>query len=431
MPSTLKTLILPCNTITDDNISSLPSSLTCVDSSDRKSRCFTLEALKLKFQDENGSILPNLLELGVSLYPSHFSELYSAIGEKWSLPIKEIQVLTPPHDYRTPTARAFFEFPVCSRMFPPTLTRLKTGRIDWHNIPDSSIWSPSLTHIELDTYEYLRNVHFPKLPRGLVTLRWYGPVDLGTFGYPYSDTDAMDSGRICLEGIDAEKWSQVRVKLNAYGDTLLDKDRREELEDYISEVERGALFGLPVTLEELSFRFIGCQNLTMGLLPPLVTHAEILQKHSTAISPVSLVPPFLTSLKLNMHCTLAQGRYDAQRTKGLHYSNVRELELVGSGFLPAMHCFPHRLHKLTLNQIVELSPQVLANMPSTLRHLAATNDRTYFFYGWRDAIPAQLETFTLSRSLFDLLLRVHTNYVLHDQMKEQLARQGTKLILHG
>ena len=422
MPSTLRTLILPHNAVTEDNITSMPTSLKHIDSADRKSRCYTHEALKLKFNDETGSILPNLLELGVSLFPSHFSELYTDIGETWSLPIKELQVLIPPQDFRTPTSRAFFEFPVHSRMFPATLTRLKTCRLDWDAIPDSSIWSPSLTHLELETLDCIHNGNFPKLPRGLVTLRWYGPGQL-RIRRPYGgDPDTLDSGRLCLEDIDAARWTRVRAKLNAYGDTLLDKDRREELEDYISEVERGALFGLPVTLEELSFRFVYCYELTMGLLPPLATHAEIMQRHTNHISPVSLVPPFLTSLRLNMYCTQFVGHYEPKRIKGLLFSNVRELDLVYNGFPRDARFLPNRLHRLTLNLPIELSPHMFSLLPTSLRHLAAIG-HSISKEGWRDAIPAQLETFSLSSyPQYRLLSEEDIN-----DLREQLAIQGTQL----
>lgn len=396
LPPQLETLILPGEfgtpPINELNIRCLPSSLTHINSKDRKHMCFTIQALIVLAKEEN-TILPNLVTFPLPrAHPNTLLEIYEAKGGAWSNKPVEVHIDLSENDKSLISrqtewvrVRHFSSVEWMEMHLPRTITSLTTPKIDWDAIQDSSIWPASLTSLMLEVVNTLKCSHFKKLPRMLRTLM----VNGGSQGFENS-TPVLE-GRQVLDTIDKDRWQVIKEKL------LRTEANYPNLTLYIACVEGGHLCGLPLHLEDLS---IGALVYTcpLMLLPPLLTRFAGRNSQSTVFSLMRALPPFLTDLTLNLACLRTQPHrpLSESSTAGLLSSRVSRLKLNSSEELSeVVHLFPKDLRNLTLD--MKIRPDTLQKLPQGLVSLKfksvswAVSD----WKGWGGSLPRSLQKLSL------------------------------------
>lgn len=246
LPPNLTKLLLPPHSINVAGLRSLPSSITDI------GRSLTLSSNVLLMTEPN--LLPNLLCLPTDLYTEDFPfNLNTVQPHQWASNILTLKL----HNV----------FPTS---FPPRLTLLSldsthtgcTVTSEWienlprtiHTLelyvndfeePDSKrlSWPPSLTDLTLVTEHPSDLALLYLLPRNLKIMR----LVVGTIAN-LDFSNLMDLGQHVLENFEKEAWTKIREELMEQSN--LERYGDWKVNEYISAVENGSLFGLPLSLTE-------------------------------------------------------------------------------------------------------------------------------------------------------------------------------------
>lgn len=161
---------------------------------------------------------------------------------------------------------------ICTVM-PRTVTRFIVSAIDWKEIT-ADIWPPQLRTFKHHYADFVDSRLFHRLPRTLTHLTlWHGVIDgevtsITNVPMTSSEIDQVwQSGRDALS-MEIETWTQTKA-------WLLRRCKSEpecNWSEYVAQIEKGALFGLPTSLTEMDLITACSHNLMGFLLPPnLVT----------------------------------------------------------------------------------------------------------------------------------------------------------------
>lgn len=149
------------------------------------------------------------------------------------------------------------------KVLPSTLTSLDVSTIDW-SVLDPILWPSLLTSLSCARSNHFGPHSFSNLPRTLLSL------NTGADGRTSRALDTeypLKAGLSLIAGADRHLWSTLKMKL--IEDGKRDGGRLEsKITAYIAAVERGELFGLPLTLTNLRSSDL---NIDVGvnlLLPP-------------------------------------------------------------------------------------------------------------------------------------------------------------------
>ena len=306
------------------------------------------------------------------------------------------------------------------KALPSSLTRLELHDIDFTDLKHSD-WPSSLTTLVVNGEISISN--FSNFPRHLTTLELtYGeyeaPDDEGDDERydEEEDDDEEDEdgpailGRKTLKKVDGEMWSNIKSKL--LKDSAGDDDRKETTERYISKVESGKLFGLPLTLRRFrNAGAIGGESI-QWILPPLVESVDL--ELTRSICDVStfweLLPPSVHHLTIrswlgcDSECGAQWKVFEDPSTSAL----FRNTHLT-SMYLPVrgLHidqnfskCIPRTLRELTLQlRDVSLDATTLQHLPPTLERLRLELHSIYPDpeENWVSSLPRGLQYLTVLR----------------------------------
>lgn len=281
---------------------------------------------------------------------------------------------------------------------PRFLRSLKAQALDWSAI-NADLWPSSLTRLSLMHDDSFNPMHFHRIGRSVLSLsvavrkREWKRERL-------SDESGMKSalmalGRDALQDSEKTTWTHIKAQLLKRTERLIqlqgDSTRR-----YISEVEKGALFGLPLSLTHLSCR----EHRGLALLcPPRLTKLELTCKGgaSTQADFFELMPPSLTDIALDC---LANGDLLGlmwAQPSSLPVFHFLSLKLVNSttahsiaSILPSSLVWLH----LEADDCV-LKAEDLRALPSRLESLSLACAPTSLADNWLDALPRTLRTLSL------------------------------------
>lgn len=409
LPTPLRILYLPAYVIKPSHLRQLPKTLTSIGDS------LTPNAL-LELATEpqilpNLEIFPNLGTEGNGeeiidschsqnkMLPQALKALYLAI----ELPALKILPSTLT-SLEVENVRDIAQYlPV----LPRQLERIKLSNANWNKIEASHIWPPNLTHLHLTCDILFGPRQFHLLPRALTTLIANDMAHAGTSTKPASDLNVeaiMALGISLLSESESTKWSSLKEELRKKVETATGRYWKSQLDNYISMVESGALFGLPLHLTNLQLGPLYEIEAFDLVFPPRVSH--LLLEFKTPFDRISfwnLLPPSLTSLvsqstawipsqapKSWSICQLAD-----PSACTFYHSNVSHFEFWDTNKLNSPFCFlkalprnlrsleihfdsiyrqaevltlPPKLERLLYTAIVP-SPEWCATLPPTLRTL--------------------------------------------------------------
>ena len=378
-------------------IDCLPHSITRIDSPTGTGACYTTAAL-LTLATPERTCLPHLYEFPDTGTTQLWEEVHQLNGGKW--PSNLFKMVLKPSLRNDSWSSDIFAF----HHLPTTITSLTTESIKWSDHPqpnpNETIWPPTLTSLTL-TDPYCCN-YFHLLPRNLKRFTLHTRRDSDNSRVRDLSTLAT-SGQTTLNNIDTEKWTNIKRQLISIRDTELNADSRSDLDFYISEVESGALFGLPLTLE-----YVTCMSRNgdcpLSIVPPLVHRADLSSLHEleSSLSPLRAISPYLREFTWSAyHSITLTGR------NGLRNSRISKLTIITgatktvSSFL--MDNLPPNLKHLRIKPKYSNAPiafEQLKNLPQSLITLQLYADLpTNNPVPWTSLLPHGLKELNINQSL--------------------------------
>ena len=243
--------------------------------------------------------------------------IYHVAGDKWRSNIVEMSiyhgilteeatlkngffVLTLPASWDVAWKKgSFFNAPTAlwlSEELPKSLTKLSLESIDWKSDHSHPTWPATLTSFELK-YGAFSSPNFSSLPRNLKELY------VKTIGPSSSAADIPDlllQGQTFLNTIDEQKWRELKLELQSDRDRELDDLQKTQFDEYIAEVEKGRLYGLPLTLERIVVRDGYPHSGDIPLYPPKLRITDSF--FSLCSSALETLPPrSLTQLTIRVY----------------------------------------------------------------------------------------------------------------------------------
>lgn len=261
-------------------------------------------------------------------------------------------------------------------VLPRTLTTLllPTSSVDWWTLTArTKVWPPNLSRLEIGFSTHFGAICFHLLPR---SLQWFSIGAEGVEERPRTvkshnqHMELLAQGKdlpfLTSEGIkclkdEADLWRLEKAKIETGG---------VECEKYISAIEAGGLFGLPLPLADLYLGQLECpieKKLIFPRLHQLNYHRRLRADDSIILSGFS--PKGSLQLRVSIRGpkeTLQNSQYT------LYHSHVTALtihmctaSLEGSSF----QCLPRTLRRLFLSGPSFVYNHEIADLPPKLEHL--------------------------------------------------------------
>lgn len=385
------------------NIRHLPLSLTRIESDSEKESCFTHEALVLLAKKP--SILPNLIS-----FPSYSTLSIPALlaDNDGRLPGSQVSLSVSSKDLNTwynptfvyPTSLTSLKLTSCGftgQFLPRLLQHLEVSELDWTKIESTPdlFWPSLLKSLKLTGDDRFCVTHFPLLPRTLEKLEMLVTLGL-TFDRSTSEAQSLAAGAETLTRLEAQTWSMLKEQLLSTSSMRLmsiDGDGTELMEEYVSAIESGRLYGLPLRLKVLKFGVSPYMPTCSPVMPPQVTELSLFAAGVNQGLPqhhLRLLPPSITTLCtgiriINVHEFAHLGR-----------PSIRTLQLRLSKGFPPKHLLAllnPRLHRLDL-EILGKGPTIaneeLEALPVQLRVLTIKGPRFNQTENWTHTLPRSL-----------------------------------------
>lgn len=309
LPPQLKSLELPLDTIDEDALAYLPSTLTQITSS------LTLAAHLILFGEP--SLFPNLVDFPTRDEERVPQEMIEATLMDSTLPWPtrmrsmtlaniDSSLLTFPPNLTSITFVASFGFDLFGERlrtaFPRTLTSIHGANIDWKDI-ELLDWPPQLTSLMSYGGAHFGPHVFSKLPRSLKIANVTGR-SLGSVSSTLRDSMFLKrQGLELLESLDANRWKLAKEKLI----NEVTPQTVARVNAYIEAVETGGLYGLPLGLIELKISGMASLETIDFLWPPQLGFAN-LSDSSVSLSEnyFELLPPSITFISLLDTASIAE-----------------------------------------------------------------------------------------------------------------------------
>ena len=174
---------------------------------------------------------------------------------------------------------------------PPSLTSLKVASINWKGI-NASIWPPHLTTLSIEDPSF-SPAYFHKLPRSLVTFDMGESVNSSAEPGSFKLSACLHAGLTTLSTLEGDLWNTLKPQLIKQAHLFSNSSATE----YIAAVEKGQLFGLPLTLKKLLFTGYDNHHRFSLLVPPqLIELRTPIPATKASARFLELVPPSLTKL---------------------------------------------------------------------------------------------------------------------------------------
>lgn len=297
-----------------------------------------------------------------------------------------------------------------THFLPSSLTSFQTRDLLITEHSTLPHWPSTLT--ELSIRYNLQPQHFHLLPRTLKTLHTetsrISNRKLTASPSNLTEADCLRNGLALIAGVDARAWQKARSDLIEYGKTRNGVDS-EFASAYIAHVESGGLWGLPVSLTQISFESKIWDFGAKIVLPPYLRSfsagADTLISNQSRY--LELLPPFMSNLNMEGDC--AKWEFVKQWSPSnpcvhfLNMAHLREIIIQKSGsetstlYLNLIPLLPRGLLSLHLRcGLPNFEASVLRDLPPSLTELVL----------WpRGGInPLNAWLHTLPRSLMKLII---------------------------
>lgn len=417
----LATFYLAHWTVTDENLTSLPRHVTSLSGSS-----ITPEAHQM-LADQSSQLFPNLVELDAVILtkvpPPGNSSIIASDGT-WPTYITKLQVYEGDAGFsynRTfPSRLVSLELhnakfsPTIDwiEALPETLESLKLAKIIWNDVtPSSKSWPSSLTSLVLLHSTDLDPFKYHLLPRTLKKL-FVGPlksaIAAADFTSTYDIRPALTAGLQRLQGVDHDLWLRKKQHM---AELYRSSPFEGKVSAYFQAVESGALFGLPLTLTELSLPLSLVYPDTVLVMPP-ETHTIACDFHTmfTRTKFWSLLPPSVTVLR--SHHSDDDGEPwevlandDPTQSALFQHTTLRKLQMqlhLSESFGRWLERLPRSLEELhsgyvgsqriSAHDLGQYLPPHLQSLSLHCREVAPGND-------WASMLPRNLEHFSITAPL--------------------------------
>lgn len=386
LPPECRSLALPSEILSPAALRLLPPRITSIGAS------LSIDAIQALAADP--CILPNLSAF--PLFPSH--ELVNVSrGSLLTDKVKSLDMQVLPESWIGLLPRGLTSlsleysydlFCLSGPLFkalPAGLLHLSVPDVDWSAIGDHP-WPSTLERMSILNDRNMRLDHIYRFPRSLTYLSFNASAASKTDTQGPKDFDIeslLALGRSALEGTENQVWRAMKVKLTKQVETATGRYWKAQLTKYISAVEKGALFGLPLGLIE--FKMGGCYAIEQVdiMLPPQVAHFTMtLKRLGHKLAFWNLLPPSLVSVSIENQPWMPSMEYqDWEFSKlatpsacAFYHSNVSFVSLGESNkyhFPDAFfRCLPKNLRKLEIRHFPNyLRPEKLKDLPPALESL--------------------------------------------------------------
>lgn len=391
LPPALTWLSLPSSTIGAQGLMTLPKSLTYVGKS--------LDGAALAKLIKAPELLPHLktFESQSDQADPYCLKRLKRNDTGFSDTITQLTV-----DYRSKAL--FTKLPLsltrlwCSAAFalphlaslPPTLTDMRVYSVAWDKELD--LWPSPLRALSVENLGSFDFNCFALLPRGLTSLQ-FNYVDRPSVLSRNPDTSSslLAIGQVCLAR-DVQRWNSAKSRLQ----------RLPSAEAYLSRVEAGELFGLPLGLTSLKYPDSCNKVPSKSLLPPLMQHFLLTFALDGNKSAINFLPPNTTHANMFV---LPPADYRPIRSflyldTALYKLNLESLDITfdqPAFSVLGLQYVPWRLKRLTLNTMLHYDHLVF---PSGLEYLDLGSSS---FYGikkdWVTDLPTGLTTFKATNAV--------------------------------
>lgn len=298
LPQHLRSLTLPAQTsLTFDELALLPASITELGRFLDQSTITLLAA--------SPHLLPNLCH-----FPSapHWDEGSTMSKAPYWPP--NIQTLTlQGHNIRAEVLPSLLTDLECElplepslrylNQLPPLLTRLTAGELPWNDLGTIFRSTPLLRSLTVRRSPS-SIISLCALPRSLEELHLFCTTREAVEGHETDDNFDIEILSVGISSLDSERelWQFLKTKL------LLAASSKKgpsplQVAEYIAEVEKGRLFGLPLGLKSFTTSFKGDTPRCRRLMPPQVTKVDLVTSdglHQAGFW--KLLPPSITDLKV-------------------------------------------------------------------------------------------------------------------------------------
>ena len=293
---------------------------------------------------------------------------------------------------------------ICTYL-PKSLTTFEVEALDWSDI-SSNIWPTSLTRFRIFNDSAAGPAHFHRLPRTLLylTINAQRSQQAPTTQEmsPEEEASLRALGQASIAGPDRGLWN--RLKHSLISRTI---DPFTAAEEYIDQVEKGGLYGLPLSLLELTLCHYSGNIPNALLIPPQVNTLYLYYERPLTQSTnfFGLLPPSLTTTSVLQLTTPSS--WDVFRTGAAATSPLRNSTrlvdiswMVDEEIEPYLDFLPRNLRNLKILSDQTLTEEALSKLPLHLESLTVSLKAMPLDPGrWLSALPRSL-----------LHLRVSTPY---------------------
>lgn len=318
------------------------------------------------------------------------------------------------------------------KTLPLTLKTLKLASVLlWHEI-DNSDWPPQLASFHLYADAVFCSESYHRLPRTIETL------DLVVRPMPAEDSifhedHLLELGRKSLEGSEKQRWSTIRQELLERGQWNKRRDL-DKMEAFVAEIEKGSLFGMPLSITTLKAAEL-CKEPSNILLPPKLRslYLKMADRRVLSFDFWYLLPPQLSYTKFEFDNQKADwtsidgaSMPDASSFFRSHQLDVFHLSADGLAAdllieslprsLRSLHLYgvpkfqmnsttlallPPRLESLILDSVTLDGPQSSSDVlifPQSLTYLLFRSERHLSGAEWRN-LPKRLTSLNVNASV--------------------------------
>ena len=269
-------------------------------------------------------------------------------------------------------------------ILPKSLEELVIYDFDWNDI-SSADWPPNLASIALSSGQRIPISsgfgfhHFHRLPRSLTALS----VNLYRSWADSKEDDLLALGRDCLTNIEKQVWSKHRFALIFHGEKDGGRER-EAMAEYISSIESGSLFGLPLCLKRLELR--NCfpfEHVEIVVPPVLESVVQVLQE----VIYLKHFPPSLKHFSSRVRGNPTRPLLWDSAYFAKHSASALSLSHLESFTMPLSCAFPATLDDLDA---------LLKALPSSIRHIDMSGGSIGPIIPSLASLPRTLTSFTSS-----------------------------------
>ena len=254
------------------------------------------------------------------------------------------------------------------------------------------MWPPNLTELIATSPSSFKPCHFQLLPRKLQKLN----IDFVSDDISLLDSH-LEAGRNWLD-IEMVEWTTLKKQVIETAKSL-----NKDASAYLSAVENGGLYGLPLSLTELALT-LESRSIPIDLLiPPLMTYTSLMSLPEPFLTPkyFDLLPPSKDSHEVVLDFSNSQpsnardSSIDVDTLSALFTTTISSLNLKWNGNDSVPKYLPRTLTCLEL-KVDTLDSKELSNLPPTLKILTLKCGLTHpnSELPWVDLLPRQLERFS-------------------------------------